>query len=373
MRPLAAPPLAAAFFAMTAMAALIAPAPAAAAWRTHVVVPKYVSPAELATSLGARELGGRTVVAWDEGEVRREVMLRRNDAANRLVLDGTQEDVERLLAQIEVFDVAPRQIALEARIVEVDTDRARDLGIDWSGVTSSLSADFMRQSTGRAATSINRTPGYFNSQSNELQDRVMTDGERASVGLTNQLRLLEEHGAATYRDAPRLLTLNNRPATVLDGYRVTYVNRANGYANIFETETMDAGLRLEVTPSLVESGYLRLGIRAELSNLLQVENSSYSPAARDFASVSGSPIKRGQIVENTVMVRDGETVVLGGFTRTIDVRSRRDFPVLGRVLPFLFSRHVVTQSHHESIIVITPRVVDLAGSPSSHERELIGK
>lgn len=163
-----------------------------------------------------------------------------------------------------------------------------------------------------------------------------------------------EKGAATYRDAPRILTLNNHEATILDGQRVTYVTRYSSYANMFATDSMDAGLRLNVLPSLGESGYLTLAIRAELTSM--------------SGSISGSPVKDGQIVENTIVVKDGETVLLGGFTRTVDHATRRDFPGLGRVLPFLFSRQTTTQSRRQSFIVITPHVVDLTGGLDTQTR-----
>jgi type II secretory pathway component GspD/PulD (secretin) len=335
------------------------PSAADSSWRTQVVSPKFVSPEDLAAALGARDIGGRLLVTWGDGENRHEVTLRRNDAANRLVLDGTRDDVDLLAAQIEAFDVAPRQIALEARIIEVDTDKARDLGLDWDRISVSLTANFGRDVIGRSTTQTQRSGDppiqYRNEQT--LQDRNMTDSERAAAAFTSQLHLLESNGAATYRDAPRILTLNNRPATILDGDRTTYVTRYAAYNNLFETQTMDSGLRLKVTPSLGESGYLRLELQAELTSL--------------SGNISGSPVKTGQIVENTVMAKDGETIVLGGFTRTADEHSRRDFPLLGRILPWLFSRDIVRQSHHESLIVITPHVVDLESKLDPHDNQML--
>lgn len=71
------------------------------------------------------------------------------------------------------------------------------------------------------------------------------------------------------------------------------------------------------------------------------------------------------------MARDGETVVLAGFTRTVDSKIRRRFPLLGTILPFLCSREMITQRHHESLIVITPRVVDLAGKLDARDKGLL--
>lgn len=335
-------------------------ASASAATQTRTIKPSYVSPSELARMLGVTETAGLGVMRWTADGAEHVVTVRRNDSANLVVLEGEPDDLGRVLAQAEVFDLPPRQIALEARIIEVDTDAARDLGIDWSNVYTNVWADFGRQVMGRATNQNARSDGSPTySAESKSHDRQMSDNERASIAFSNQLHLLEEKGAATYRDTPRILTLNNRTATILDGQRTTYVTRYAAYNNLFETETMDSGLRLKVTPSLGESGYLRLELQAELTSL--------------SGSISGSPVKNGQIVENTVMAKDGETIVLGGFTRTTDERTRRDFPLLGRALPFLFSRHIVTQRHHESLIVITPHVVDLAGQLNEHDKGLLEK
>ena len=351
--------------------ALAPSAPASAAPQSRTIKPAYVSPRELSDMLGATEYAGAGVLRWAADGAEHLVTLRRNDAANLLVLEGEGADLDHVAAQAAVFDVAPRQIALEARIIEVDTDAARDLGVDWSAIRSNAAVNWRGDFT-NMWRSVRYESGTSTGTTTDRQKLESGNTNvQTSASLADALHLLEEKGAASFHDAPRLLTLNNRPATVLDGYRVTYVNRSNGYANIHQTETMDAGLRLEVTPSLGESGYMQLDLEAELSSLLQAELVGLYPVSRDFASVSGSPIKHGQILRNTVMAKDGETIVLAGFTRTVDMKSRRRFPVLGTVLPFLFSREMVTQRHHESIIVITPRVVDLTGGVGAREKELL--
>ena len=307
-----------------------------------VLKPQFLPPAELERMLGAREVGGRSVIEWSSGGASHAVDVRRNDASNMLLLQGSPEDISAILSQAQTFDVAPRQIAIEAKIVEVDQNKARDLGIDWSLLQSSANGRI--SSSGR--TDRQRTEGGGIPAS----ERTFTNTSTATdlngfAQLNNVLQLLDENGAATVRDAPRILTLNNRSATILDGQRVTYVTRYSSYSNLFATDSMDAGLRLQVLPSVGESGYLRLELRAELTSL--------------SSNISGSPVKDGQIVENTVVVKDGESVLLGGFTRTLDRTVHRRFPVLGYVLPFLFSRDIHETSSRESFVVITPHVVDL--------------
>ncbi|MBI1796711.1 MAG: hypothetical protein HYR74_06630 [Candidatus Eisenbacteria bacterium] len=312
---------------------------AVAAQRVATVKPQFLPPGELARALGVRERDGRGVLEWRAGADVRTVDVRRNDAANLIVLTGESEDVDAAEAMVKALDVAPRQILIEARIVEIDLTRARQLGMDW------------------------RTFDDVSYQRNDLRDyRVGPDFKDSRALFQNRFfasadfAALQQNGVATTRDAPRVLTLNNRAANILDGQRVTYITRYSSYTNLFQTDTLDAGLALNVTPSLGESGYLTLDVRAELTQLVN--------------QISGSPVKDGQIVENTVVMKDGDTVLLGGFERTADVRQRTGLPLLGRVLPFLFSRESTTHRERESFVALTARVVDTNAGPDPKTREI---
>lgn len=346
------------FAAFAAVLALALAAPAAAAPQSRTLKPSFASPRELSDMLGATEYAGAAILRWTADGAEHLVMLRRNDAANLLVLEGEPADLDRVAAQAALFDVAPRQIALEARVIEVDTDATREMGFDWNvfgDAYARWAAANLRERSAYSSTSSGSAYRYESEVARRNTARM--DEERATADVRASFRMLELSGAVTYRDTPRILTLNNRPATILDGQRTTYVTRYAAYTNLFETETMDSGLRMQVTPSLGESGHLRLALSVELTRL-----DTY---------LSGSPVKSGQIVENTVMAKDGETVVLGGFTRTYESKNVRRLPVLGRVLPWLFAREYRRERHSETLVVITPRVVDLAGTVGPREKDLI--
>ena len=338
--------------------------PLGAQGKTLSYTPKNVPPVELQAALGPHDNGGRNVIEWSIGGVDHRVEVRRNDPANLILFTGDDAAVEAVVELAKAFDQAPRQIALEARIVEVDIDRARDLGVDWNQLTLNVDG---QQNAGRRHV-VSTQKGPFGSNQNELEQADGFVSQSMRLSLASALHLLESKGAATTRDMPRVITLNNRPASILDGQRVTFATRANGYAQIYVADTMDAGLKLEVTPSLLESGQLRLKLVAELTELAFTDSFGRGSL---YAALSGSPVKRGQIVENTIVARDGQVIVLGGFTRTVDRRSRQRFPVLGSILPFLFSREVVQQSHHESLITLTPRIVDLEAGPDDAQKKLI--
>ncbi len=137
------------------------------------------------------------------------------------------------------------------------------------------------------------------------------------------------------------------------------MTRVSAASNTYETQTMDAGLKLSVTPSAGQAGYLTLHVIAELTQL---------DATLDF---SGSPVKNGQMLENTIVVADGQPIVLGGFRRVEKRKHTRRVPILGHILPFLFSRESQTESYFDSIVVLTARVVDLDAPLDEQTREII--
>ena len=336
------------------MACLTFGAVAGAETRVATVKPQFLPPADLARVLGIHEREGADLLEWRSGEAMRSVEVRRNDAANLIVISGEAEDVAAAEAMLKAADVAPHQIMISAAIVEVDRDRLTEIGFDWSQISARIGANYRYVSRYRRASG-----SYDNTYS--FEDRIKSTDRQSTVELTGDLftdfRALERAGAATFRDAPRILTLNNRRATILDGQRVTYITRYSSYTNLFETDTLDAGLTLSVVPSLGESGYLTLDVRAELTSLIR--------------EISGSPVKDGQIVENMVIVKDGETVLLGGFQRTVERKNSRRFPLLGRLLPFLFSRETVSQARRESFVAITAKVVDLAAGMDEASRGIL--
>lgn len=313
------------------------------------VRPQYTPVQDLIELLGATRTQGIYRVSWEDENGENHVDIRPQETVNQLILTGNPAALRLVGDLIQAVDVPPRQIEIQARIIEVDKGSVSDLGIDWDGLwrASSTQGIFTFQKD----QFIDKTRYETSAGSNSEVARETKDERRslrvASIArLSDFVHILEESGAGRVRSTPRILTLNGRTATILDGQRVTYVTRVSSYTNIYETQTMDAGLKLQVMPTLGESGYLILDIQAELTGLTG-------------QGVSGSPVKDGQIINNTVVLRDGETILLGGFERTSQRQAIKRFPVLGYILPFVFSREVKEEQMLQSVIVLSAHSVDL--------------
>ncbi len=321
------------------------------AMTTEVITPSYISPSELLDFLGVIVIGGVNNFYCDLPHQDRAVQIRCNDAANVVMLTGMPEDVAVVKGLIKSADVPPRQIIIETQIIEIDNRRLDDLGIDWEDLLRSSGLTFSNVYDRNKATleQENKTEsgsGTSEYKSKQTQTQTVRDTRlTGSIRLDQFLNVIAESRAGTIRNAPRIVTINTRAAKILDGERVTYVTRYSSYTNLFETQTMDAGLSLYCVPSIGNSGYITMDITAELTTL--------------GASISGSPTKDGQILENTAVVKDGDTFLLGGLNRNVDYVTKRKVPVLGTILPFLFFRKITTQTTYQVFILLTPKVIDL--------------
>ena len=299
---------------------------------------KYIFPDDLTEELYSQKyLDDKNNIIINNGETK----LTINNATNQILLTGNALAITNAMQLIEFLDVSPRQIIIEAKIVELDNNKMSNLGMDWQYILD------------RAYTN----PGFMVNKTfhNTNTDGISHESEESNASLLGNvggthivgdfLKIIQENGAGKIISVPKIVTTNNKKGMILDGYRITYVSKAAGYANIFETQEMTAGLSLAVTPSLGGSGYLKMIISAKLTTLAEI--------------IGGSPSELGQIIENTVIVKDGEEFLLGGFKKTESSKLRRRVPILGSILPFLFSRTTTIETTKDFLIVLKPIVIDL--------------
>ncbi|MCK4672770.1 hypothetical protein KAT67_02175 [candidate division WOR-3 bacterium] len=308
---------------------------------TGLIVPKivplkYISPVELKEELSAQNcLNEKNVLTINDSRVR----FIFNNSINHVLLIGDSLSISNALQLIEFLDVPPRQIIIEAKIVEINNEKMSQLGMDWQSLLDKtylspltyVDRDVIKQTHIPSETDVSRYRYQIQTQS------------YISVG--ELLKIIQDSDIGKIISVPRIVTTNNKMGTILDGSRITYVTRYSSYANIYETQEMTAGLSLSVIPSLGESGYLKLIVTAKLTSLGEI--------------IAGSPSESGQIIQNTVIVKDGEEFLLGGFKKTETSKQTSKVPILGTILPFLFSRTTNVEIMKDFLIVLKPTVIDL--------------
>jgi type II secretory pathway component GspD/PulD (secretin) len=305
---------------------------------TKIIELQYITPVELKDELASQY----TFNEQNELVINnRTVHVTINNATNQVMLTGDSYALSDAVQLIRFLDVPPRQIVIEAKIVELNNEKLDELGMDWQYLLSRT--DLSTVGTIELASHDDSLTGFIQHLDSERYSLFHRTSNLLNAG--EFLKILQERGIGNIAIMPTIVTTNNKEGTILDGSRVTYVTRYSNYSDMYETEVMSAGLYLSVIPSLGESGYLKLDITAKLTELGQI--------------ISGSPSETGQIIENTVIVKNGEEFFLGGFKTTESHKYKRKVPILGTILPFLFSRTENIEITRDFVIVLKPMVIDL--------------
>ncbi|WP_252176559.1 type IV pilus secretin PilQ family protein [Endozoicomonas sp. 4G] len=316
---------------------------------TDLIQINYADAEEIAEVLAGA--GEETSLLTERGSV--QVVAR----TNSLLVKDTQEKLDELRALIQRLDIPVRQVMIEARIVNMNSDFTRDLGVKWSGATDLASNDSNRSigigGGGTTAGNEGGTPsaGVGN---NPFIDFGVTGTNAATLAIgfaTNstilnlELSAILSDGGGETVSQPKVITADKTKAVIKSGKEIPYEEKTSSGAT--SVAFKDAVLSLEVTPQITPEGSIIMDVT--------VTNDSQGADAPN-----GVPTINKNEVNTQVLVRDGETVVLGGvFTQekqkgTVKVPVLGDIPYVGR----LFRKDTKSDSKTELMIFITPRVIN---------------
>jgi len=275
---------------------------------------------------------------------------------NRLIVVTSPRVISEIESIVAELDKPARQVMLEARIVEVSTDDAKKLGIDWS-VLNRQSAVFVEGSYD--SLSGGQGGGEFTG----LRVFPNTPGSHDLYRLNNFSRLAQvyrvaldlmiSNGNARVLANPKIATLNGRQASMLVGSRIPFVISGTvfaggGAAPTQQVQREEVGIKLSITPTINADGYITTVISPEVSSVIGFKGQN-----------NDLPIVATRQVSTTVRLRDGGSVIIGGLlseertTVTVKVPLLGDIPGLG-----LLFRHQVSQvSKKDLVIEVTPHIM----------------
>ncbi|MCC6427035.1 MAG: hypothetical protein IT435_09470 [Phycisphaerales bacterium] len=294
-----------------------------------------------------------------------------NDAM--LVVYDYEENVGEIERLIKEIDTRPSQVLVEATILQTQLNEANAFGVDFAVLGDLNFIDF--SGSGGALSAVNSLIGGKAKTLGAGDIPVPgTDGEGRAIvsspgntagpgtiklGLVDNdvavfLKMLDEVGDTTIISNPKVLALNRQPARVLVGRKVGYLNTTSTDTTTTQSvEFLDTGTQLYFRPFVTNEGLIRLELKPAVSEAV----------IRDARDATGAAVTipdeiTNEIVTN-VLVRDGQTVVLGGLFREATQSSRRQVPFLGDIpiLGAAFRGHDDETSRNEIIFMVTPSIV----------------
>jgi general secretion pathway protein D len=292
-------------------------------------------------------------------------MIQADPATNSVIINAPDAIYNNLRSALDKLDVRRAQVYVEALIAEITADKTAEFGIQWQSLSGAARSDrsvFGGTNFGGAGQNvlgIAANPGSAGRGLNigVIKGVVTIPGVGEVLNLGVLLRALEADSNANILSTPTLLTLDNEEARIVIGQNVPFVTgqyAVSGAATTpspFQTvERKDVGLTLRVKPQISEGGTVRLQLYQEVSSVQDTTN----PAG---------VITNKRAVESTVLVDDGQIIVIGGLIQDSVKETVEKVPLLGDI-PFLgalFTYKTRSRGKTNLMVFLRPTVLRDAG------------
>jgi len=280
---------------------------------------------------------------------------------NTVIIKDIPSVIDEATALIKAIDTQTPQVLIEAKVVEANLTFSRDIGTTWGFGAQPSTDPFTSGSPPRTdlggsdfllnTTNANSNNVLFTNPITNVANGLANVGAfllDQKLNINFQLQAAEANGEGKVISSPRVVTLDNREAKILQGDSIPFQTFQNGDAQL---EFIDAVLSLTVTPH----------ITADKSIIMKVEVTRNAPD-NSVPTPTGSPAIAKNEAKTETLVADGQTLVIGGIY-TIDKTEQESrvpylfkIPILGN----LFKEHQISDTRKELLIFLTPRVVEHA-------------
>jgi type IV pilus assembly protein PilQ len=291
-----------------------------------------------------------------------------DDTNNALVVTDTPLGLDSTARLIRSLDRIPKQVLIEAKLVEVSLDNSLDYGISWSGAGANGNGSYIgsqdvvtpavqalggkyainaaaNSSTGGSGVNLPANIVYGAFRLGKVASNYMFDAVITAAAKKGKAKVLSD---------PKIATLNNKEAniniTTQIPYTTTVITAATPPISTTQVTYLTTGIILKVTPTINSDGRISMKINPSVSQ----------PSATIVPVAGGAPGIDTRSADTNVIVRNGETIVIGGLIHDTQSEAVFKVPILGDIplLGYLFKKKSVTRSRMELLIFVTPRVIE---------------
>ncbi len=297
-----------------------------------------------------------------------------DERTNTLLLQDTSDRISDIRKLVSTLDIPVRQVLIESRIVVVSDDFSRDLGVRWGATGYNTSSDGSKlgaiSGSGDATNEI--VNSYLDPANAGIPDLPLQNNRYAvnlpvanaagkiALALLNddylvelELTALQAEGRGEVISSPRVITANQKEATIEQGVEIPYQEASSSGATT--TQFKDALLRLTVTPQITPDDRIIMDLEVTKDSVGEVVSNSFG------GSVPSIDTRK---VQTQVLVNNGQTVVLGGIYETETGEFETKVPFLGDIpfLGYLFKSTRYESKKSELLIFVTPKILEEGSS-----------
>ncbi|MCU0575307.1 MAG: type IV pilus secretin PilQ [Desulfobacterota bacterium] len=326
---------------------------------TSVIPVNFAKASEVSGTIKGKEVG----LLSERGNITAE------NRTNVLIVKDIRKSVDEINAMVKRLDKPTPQVLISARIVQADTSFTRGLGVTWGGMTRNQSGKYLFGLSGvNTGPTVNPfdtavipggppswtstlvpTPSMaVNFPTNQAAGFGVSVGRLGSTAVALDLRLDigETTGSVNVLSRPKIVTLDNKKATIRQGEKYPYIVRDD--EGQLSTELKDIDLVLEVTPRIAFDGSVNMEVNVKRNSLGSITNQLGDPSIAAREAVT------------EVLVKNGETSVIGGIIEEEDRDNVSKVPWLGDlpVIGYLFKGTTKEKTKKELLIFITPQILE---------------
>ena len=301
-----------------------------------------------------------------------------DEHSNSLIVSALRQDLDQMMSIIEKIDKPTHQILIKANIVEATKDTARNLGVQWGGAYKGVYEGKNVYVTPGGTTAVGSAPtdptgGTYTPTAGSpgltgqgfgvnFPAAGLTAAGAGSLGLIFgtiggnvlelQLSALQQDNKINILSSPSITTLDNQMAYTENGERVPYVSTSSSTSGTTQdVKFEDAVLRLEIKPHVIGEKNLKMEIMVKKNEVDNTRN------------VLGNPYIIKKETKTTLIVKDGETIVISGLTKQQTTGTESGIPWLKNIygLGWLFKSSGTGESMEEVLIFITPTILPPQG------------
>jgi type IV pilus assembly protein PilQ len=285
-----------------------------------------------------------------------------DERGNQLIVQETESRLAQIRELIRHLDKQTPQVMIEARVVEASSIFIKSFGIQWGGEMDASTATgystglFFPNNVGMSGgMSQQGDPLFYSANQPNLLVDLPSSGSTGSVAfhlgsipglvdLDARLSAMESDGWGKVISSPRVTTVDNASATILQGQKIPYMSTSSGGTQV---KYINAALDLTVTPHITTDNKVKLNVAVK------------NDRAAFSVLVQGPPAISIKQVNTELLVTSGDTTVIGGVFATEESMSKSMVPGLSKVplLGFLFKNSTMNRKRNELLIFITPRIV----------------
>jgi type IV pilus assembly protein PilQ len=272
-------------------------------------------------------------------------------------------DKNEMLVNIEkmltVLDREPRQVEVEAAILELEKQNALSVGTDYPNPNSFGAASSASASTASAAPLLYNNLNSYTQNISPLQE-TDPNAKALFVGLSWRnikaiISVLATNSKLHYLARPRVLALSDQQASIVLGSQLGYSTlQVSQTGTVENVKFLTVGTQLTIKPHITETNDILMYIKPEVSDG-KIDDKTRLPSANTTTS------------ESEVLARSGQTIVIAGLFKDREEKTVSKVPLLGDLplLGFLFSGVQTTKTKSEVVILLSPRILDSQAEAAS--------